>query len=175
LRLADIHFVFPQVPSIPAVDASAEMTNECRDTVFSEGEAKPKPVERRRSKVYEVAEKFQAPNDKPVSKVPPPKKVILQGINVDDARKEFEKRTSSVASSGSNSPPKKNSTPDSNVTADEIPFPLASTVALNKLVESAFRDESPFDTKPNEVESADRIAPKVRHRISSLQPTKSYC
>lgn len=149
------------MPSIPAVDTASDRRNECEETVSVEGEAKPKPVERRRSsKVYEVAEKFQPPNEKPMPKVPPPKKVILQGINVDDARKEFEKRTASVAS-GSSSPPKKNSTPDSNVTADDIPFPLASTVALNKLVESAFRDESPFDTKANEEESADKVAPKV--------------
>lgn len=146
--------------------------NDSGETV-AEGEIKPKPVERRRSKIFEVAEKFNTTNEKPTPKVPPPKKIVLPGINVDDARKEFEKRTTSV--SESNSSPKKNSTPDSNVSMDEEQYPLASTVALNKLVESAFRDELPFDTKAssNEIENTEGIAPRVS-QIKSFQIIELY-
>lgn len=137
---------------------------EAEESAKPEAESKPKPVERRRSKVFEVAEKFNTANEKPVAKVPPPKKIILPGISVDGARKEYERRSSLA---GSNSPPKKNSIGDASLPDDE-PFPLASTVALNKLVESAFRDEPIFDKSATSAEAESpgegdlmKITPKV--------------
>ncbi|XP_065212655.1 probable serine/threonine-protein kinase nek3 [Planococcus citri] len=70
----------------------------------------------------------------------PSKKIVLPGINVDGARKEFERRSSQVGAS----PPKKPSSAGPSPSDDA--FSLASTVALNKLVESAFKDEPPFES-----------------------------
>lgn len=117
---------------------------ETKESFENDSKSKSKPVERRRSKVFEAAEKFSAANEKSVGKVPPPKKIILPGISIDGAKKEFERRTSLVGSNESNSPPNKNCISDTNPPEDEL-FPLASTVALNKLVESAFRDEPLVD------------------------------
>lgn len=140
---------------------------ETKESFENDSESKSKPVERRRSKVFEVAEKFSAANEKPVGKIPPPTKIILPGISVDGAKKEFERRTSLAGSNESNLPPKKNSISDANRSEDES-FPLASTVALNKLVESAFRDEPLVDKTSLPVEldnlvegSLMKVTPKV--------------
>lgn len=89
-----------------------------------------------------MAEKFNGAGAQP-NKKSPSKKIILPGINVDGARKEFERRSSLVGGSAS---PKKPSSASPSPPDDA--FPLASTVALNKLVESAFKDEQPFDSTP---------------------------
>ncbi len=134
-----------------------EQSNEEKDNSKLE-EKQLKPVERRKSKVFEVAEKFNAANEKP-TKMGPPKKIILPGSNVEGARKEFERRSS--VTSGSSSPPKKSSTVTP--TSPDEPFPLASTVALNKLVESAFRDEPGFEmNSPPQAEVEEmKLAAKV--------------
>lgn len=104
-------------------------------------EKKLKPVEKRKSKVFEVSEKFSSNNDKPI-KTASIKKIILPGISVDGARKEYERRSSLASGSDTPSPKRNIST---NPNSQEESFPLASTVALNKLVESAFRDEPSFE------------------------------
>lgn len=111
----------------------------------------------------EVAEKCSA-EERP-SVVISSKRIISPSINVDKARKEFE-RSLSVTSGGS-SPRKKTATP-SPTTPHQEPFPLASTIALNKLVESAFCDEPEFDFKATPSSSVgkvggveDRVAPRV--------------
>lgn len=129
-------------------------------------EPKPATTERRRSKVFDVAEKFNADSKNSFVKSPS-KKIILPGINVDGARKEFERRSSLA---GSSSPPKKPSSASPSPPDDA--FPLASTVALNKLVESAFKDEPPFENiasfEPElpKDEQNDKIRPiKVRFMV----------
>lgn len=122
-------------------------------------ESEGKPAAASESKVTEKSSGEERP-----SIVAPPKKTVSPSINVDKARKEFE-RSSSVTSGGA-SPRKKTPTP-SPTTPHEEPFPLASTIALNKLVESAFRDEPEFDFKATPSSSAgkvgveDRVAPRV--------------
>lgn len=119
-----------------------------------------KPVAPAESKIAEKSNAEERPSVQASSK-----KTSSPSINVEKARREFE-RGSSVASDGS-SPRKKTATP-SPTTPREEPFPLASTIALNKLVESAFRDEPEFDFKATPSSSAgrvggaeDRVAPRV--------------
>ncbi|GJQ75870.1 hypothetical protein Trydic_g17934 [Trypoxylus dichotomus] len=67
-------------------------------------EPESKPLERRRSRIYEQAEKLQnlmASDNKPAA-TEKPKKVILPGVNVGGYKKEFERK----ASLTSTSPPK---------------------------------------------------------------------
>lgn len=96
-----------------------------------------KPVERRKSKIFETAEKFNNIAE-PAKSVQ--KKVIIPGVKVSDAKKAYERR-SSLASSGSiarGSPSRKSVSGESNLTTPETEdkFSLASSVNLNKLVES---------------------------------------
>ncbi|CAH2005035.1 unnamed protein product [Acanthoscelides obtectus] len=77
----------------------------------TEAEAPPKPVERRKSRIFEAAEKFQsmlAPTDsKPMlTEKEKPKKVIIPGVSVDGFKKEFERKASITSAS----PPKLKST-----------------------------------------------------------------
>lgn len=115
--------------------------------------------------MFEVAEKFNAANEKPTTTKktsPPPKKIILPGINVDGARKEFERRSSLVAGSGGGSgttQPKRQPSLSQSTPTDES-FPLASTVALNKLVESAFKDELPLEGKASTATTAAVTPPR---------------
>lgn len=67
--------------------------------------ASAKPVERRRSRIFEAAEKFQnmmSPNESKTSISEKPKKIIIPGVSVDGFKKEFERK----ASLTSTSPPK---------------------------------------------------------------------
>lgn len=103
---------------------------ETKDTVS-------KPVERRKSKIFETAEKFNNIGE-PTKSVQ--KKVIIPGVKVSDAKKAYERR-SSLASSGSiiqGSASRKSVSGESNLTTPEADekFSLASSVNLNKLVES---------------------------------------
>lgn len=68
-------------------------------------EAPTKPVERRRSKIFETAEKFQnmISSSESKSAVPEkPKKIVIPGVSVGGFKKEFERK----ASLTSTSPPK---------------------------------------------------------------------
>lgn len=65
-------------------------------------EAKPEPsppkvVERRRSRIFETAEKFQnliSASDSKPSGLEKPKKIIIPGVSVDGFKKEFERKAS---------------------------------------------------------------------------------
>lgn len=67
-------------------------------------ETENKPLERRRSRIYEQAEKIQnlMANDSKSALADKPKKVILPGVSVDGYKKQFERK----ASLTSTSPPK---------------------------------------------------------------------
>ncbi|KAJ8967517.1 hypothetical protein NQ314_002832 [Rhamnusium bicolor] len=71
----------------------------------AESEPPAKPIERRRSRIFEAAEKFQsmmAPVEAKPMLTDKPKKVIIPGVSVDGFKKEFERK----ASLTSTSPPK---------------------------------------------------------------------
>uniref|UniRef100_A0A1B6E3I6 Protein kinase domain-containing protein n=1 Tax=Clastoptera arizonana TaxID=38151 RepID=A0A1B6E3I6_9HEMI len=98
-----------------------------------------KPIERRKSKIFETAEKFNNIASKEPVK-PLPKKVIIPGVKVSDAKRAYERKSSLVNSSTilKASPSRKSISGDSSASPQEPDksFMLASTVALNKLVES---------------------------------------
>ncbi|XP_039295551.1 titin homolog [Nilaparvata lugens] len=120
---------------------------------------KPKPLmERRKSKIFETAEKFSQLQENAASAKPVAKKVFLPGVKVSDAKRAYE-RKSSLASSTSMGVVRRGSVADQSQSrrgsvADQSQsrrgsvagndqsqsdfdrkFSLASTVALNKLVE----------------------------------------
>nr|CAH7752529.1 unnamed protein product [Callosobruchus chinensis] len=73
----------------------------------AEVEAPAKPVERRKSRIFEAAEKFQSmlspTESKPMlTEKEKPKKVIIPGVSVDGFKKEFERKASITSAS----PPK---------------------------------------------------------------------
>lgn len=99
--------------------------------------------------------KFNATDQKPQSLLP--KKTLKPTVTANDAPKKLQKTIPAQLDEES-------STSCANAPSEE-PFPLTSTIALNKLVESAFRDEPEFDFKTPQVNEADEIlevAPKVR-------------
>ena len=65
-----------------------------------------KPVERRKSKIFETAEKFMS-NDQKSSVQEKPKKVYIPGVKVSDFAKAFERRSSIPTASVKASPSKK--------------------------------------------------------------------
>lgn len=79
--------------------------NDTNKTDISD-EAPTKPIERRRSKIFEQAEKFQnmiTANESKTNVVPEkPKKLVIPGVSVGGFKKEFERK----ASLTSTSPPK---------------------------------------------------------------------
>ncbi|KAL3267878.1 hypothetical protein HHI36_007019 [Cryptolaemus montrouzieri] len=65
-------------------------------------EVPTKPVERRRSRIFEAAEKFQnmmSPSETPKTPIDKPKKIIIPGVSVDGFKKEFERKASLTSSS----------------------------------------------------------------------------
>lgn len=62
---------------------------ECKDIAPSDGTAKPNS-ERRRSRILETAEKFQAPAGTDEK----PKKIVIPGVSVGSHKKEFERKAS---------------------------------------------------------------------------------
>lgn len=63
----------------------------------NETETASKPVERRKSRIFEAAEKFQnlmTPVDNKLMLKEKPKKVIIPGVSVDGFKKEFERKAS---------------------------------------------------------------------------------
>lgn len=84
-----------------------EKPKEKEETEMKEQEAEPpsKPIERRKSRIFEAAEKFQnmmAPPEAKPMLTEKPKKVIIPGVSIDGYKKEFERK----ASLKSTSPPR---------------------------------------------------------------------
>lgn len=119
-----------------------------------------KPIERRRSKIFETAEKFNNIAAKEPVKTPI-KKVILPGVKVSDAKKAYERRSSLVNSSTilRASSSRKSISGESSVSPQEpdTNFMLASSVALNKLVESVEKMSRFEKDEDNKVVSNDRM------------------
>lgn len=77
--------------------AIANDKTENKDVTESVSEAPPKPVERRKSRIFEAAEKFQnliSPAESKPMLTEKPKKVIIPGVSVDGFKKEFERKAS---------------------------------------------------------------------------------
>lgn len=132
-----------------------------------------KPVERRKSKIFETAEKF---NNIVEPAKPVQKKVIIPGVKVSDAKKAYE-RKSSLASSGSivrGSPSRKSVSGESNLTSPEAEerFSLASSVNLNKLVESVER-MSEFEDKAVDGDTNNNvnIVNEPEEKLKSIETT----
>lgn len=139
-------------------------------------EEKPtKPMERRKSKIFETAEKFNKISTPDTQPKPQPKKMILPGVKVSDAKKAYERR-SSLASSTSlirGSSSRRSLSGESNASsppADEAKFSLASSVALNKLVEDVERLSKLEDEK--EMEKQKSVEKTEVHKDAE-KPVKS--
>lgn len=71
-----------------------------KETKEVAAEGPSKPVERRKSRIFEAAEKFQnmiSPTEPKPALIEKPKKILIPGVSVDGFKKEFE-RKSSIAS-----------------------------------------------------------------------------
>lgn len=141
-------------------------------------EEKPtKPMERRKSKIFETAEKFNKISTPDTQPKPQPKKMILPGVKVSDAKKAYERR-SSLASSTSlirGSSSRRSLSGESNASsppADEAKFSLASSVALNKLVEDVERLSKLEDEKEKEIEKQKSVE-KIEVYKDAEKPVKS--
>lgn len=134
----------PPPPSTPMqISSNAQVTTEKSDETIIDEEKPSKPVERRKSKIFETAEKFNKINTETQAK-PQLKKVVLPGVKVSDAKKAYERRSSLASSTnfirGSSS--RKSLSGESSLSpppVDDTKSLLASSVALNKLVESVER------------------------------------
>lgn len=91
----------PQVLPEP-IEEQPEETKETKTTTedkskTDDAQTPAKSVERRRSKIFETAEKFQSlltNNDSKTSVLEKPKKIFIPGVNVGGFKKEFERKAS---------------------------------------------------------------------------------
>lgn len=160
------------VPSTPASQSIPPVVSEEKQP----DEEKPtKPMERRKSKIFETAEKFNKINTPDTQPKPQPKKMILPGVKVSDAKKAYERR-SSLASSTSlirGSSSRRSLSGESTASsppADEAKFSLASSVALNKLVEDVERLSKLEDEKEMEKQKS---VEKTEVNKDTVKPIKS--
>lgn len=88
---------------VPAVEEKAKKEAP-QETKEPDVEPPSKPIERRKSRIFEAAEKFQNLISPTETKTPSekPKKVLIPGVSVDGFKKEFERK----ASLTSTTPPK---------------------------------------------------------------------
>lgn len=126
---------------IPAKKVIEKPTSEEKDKEATT--VKPSPsAARRRSTIFEQAEKFQnllAPSESKTSTVVPekPKKIIIPGVSVGGFKREFERK----ASLTSTSPPKLKTTPSKKLVINDR---SASTDKDDEMVKS---DEKTIETK----------------------------
>ncbi|XP_018577044.1 uncharacterized protein LOC108915487 [Anoplophora glabripennis] len=132
------------------------------DKKEEEAETPTKPIERRKSRIFEAAEKFQnmmaPPESKPML-IEKPKKVIIPGVSVDGYKKEFERK----ASLTSTSPPR-------------LKGALSKKNSLDKKAEeeAVVKDRTDKDTKPetkktDEGEMKERVKNAVSIISSALE------
>lgn len=109
-----------------------------------------KPMERRKSRIFEAAEKFQnmiSPTDTKPSPVEKPKKIVIPGVSVDGFKKEFERK----ASLTSTSPPKLKPTTSKKILIDQQkPEPPETT----KPEEPVKPEPKPEDDRKEKVRNA---------------------
>ncbi|KAJ8985016.1 hypothetical protein NQ317_016927 [Molorchus minor] len=100
----------------PPVDDTEKPKEKENGVEEKEVESPAKPIERRKSRIFEAAEKFQnmiAPAEPRPMLTEKPKKVIIPGVSVDGFKKEFERKASLTSTSSpklTGSLSKKNST-----------------------------------------------------------------
>lgn len=154
----------------PQVQTREEIVQEPVQTPVLEeivAEKKPeepenKPLERRRSRIYEQAEKLQnlMANDSKSNVMDKPKKVILPGVSVDGYKKQFERKASLTSSS----PPKVKCNIPKRISIDK----QASLEQPDK--EKAEPEGKPEETKPVETQEA---KPKVTESQEVPEKAKS--
>ncbi|CAH1154094.1 unnamed protein product [Phaedon cochleariae] len=112
--------------------SAVEEKLEHQETKQVEAEPPSKPIERRKSKIFEAAEKFQSmitPTEPKPKAIEKPKKIVIPGVSVDGFKKEFERK----ASLTSTSPPKlkgalsKKLILDKKPEEDKVPVPKNKT------------------------------------------------
>ncbi|RZC42740.1 hypothetical protein BDFB_000330 [Asbolus verrucosus] len=102
----------------PEVKQKKEEKVEEKPKVEKTEEAPTKPIERRKSRIFEAAEKFQnmiTPTETKPIPIEKPKKIVIPGVSVDGFKKEFERK----ASLTSTSPPKLKGTASKKVLIDQ--------------------------------------------------------
>ncbi|KAG5892434.1 hypothetical protein JTB14_003368 [Gonioctena quinquepunctata] len=106
----------------PVVEEKPSPVEKVKEKQVKESEAEPpaKPIERRKSRIFEAAEKFQnmiSPTESKPVLVEKPKKIVIPGVSVDGFKKEFERK----ASLTSTSPPKLKSALSKRVVSEKKP------------------------------------------------------
>ncbi|CAG9860362.1 unnamed protein product [Phyllotreta striolata] len=94
-----------QTPQIPKIEEKPKKESSPQETKEADPDAPSKPIERRRSRIFEAAEKFQnliSPTESKPATSEKPKKILIPGVSVDGFKKEFERK----ASLTSTAPPK---------------------------------------------------------------------
>lgn len=158
--VAEVPVLEPTAPSTPPTPPTPVETKPNIPDITEEKpveEEKPtKPMERRKSKIFETAEKFNKIATPEAQPKPQPKKMILAGVKVSDAKKAYERRSSLASSSNiiRGSASRKSLSGESSMSpppSDDTKFSLASSVALNKLVENVERLSKLEDEKEKEI------------------------
>lgn len=142
----------------------------CKENHDEPSEAPAKPVERRRSRIFEAAEKFQnmmSPSETYKTPVEKPKKIIIPGVSVDGFKKEFERKASLTSSSVpklKNDPSRKSFSVDKQKSVDS---PSSDIASLESRVEE--KQESEVETKETtEAVIVDDRKEKVRNAVSII-------
>lgn len=133
-------------------------------------ETPSKPVERRKSRIFEAAEKFQnmiSPTEAKSSPVEKPKKILIPGVSVDGFKKEFE-RKASLTSSAAPAKPKTTVAPkktliDKQKSEEEKPEAPAEK-EVGKVVSNAQENRKPEIKKPFS---------KVEPEVPKQEPAKT--
>ncbi|KAK9890858.1 hypothetical protein WA026_012203 [Henosepilachna vigintioctopunctata] len=140
-------------------------------------EVPTKPVERRRSRIFEAAEKFQnmiTPAETPKTPVEKPKKIIIPGVSVDGFKKEFERKaslTSSAVPKLKSDPSKKAVNADKQKSDESGSKPSPSQMAEEKKISKENKDTVEDKEESNENSKAvinDDRKEKVRNAVSII-------
>lgn len=139
-------------------------------------ETPTKPVERRRSRIFEAAEKFQnmmSPTETHKAPIEKPKKIIIPGVSVDGFKKEFERKASLTSSSVpklKNDPSKKSFGIDKQKSVESSPQPIETSSGIEKTVdEKQEKIESEVENKDTtETVIVDERKEKVRNAVSII-------
>jgi serine/threonine protein kinase len=147
----------PPPPSTEEPKQKEEKIEE-KPKVEKSEEAPTKPIERRKSRIFEAAEKFQnmiTPTESKPINIEKPKKIVIPGVSVDGFKKEFERK----ASLTSTSPPKLKGTVSKKILIDQQ---KPSEPESGKEPEPS---EKPDETKKDEKEE---IKPEVTETPKSV-------
>ncbi|XP_074036332.1 nuak family kinase 1 isoform X1 [Leptinotarsa decemlineata] len=138
----------------------------------SEPEPPSKPIERRKSRIFEAAEKFQnmiSPTEPKPASMEKPKKIVIPGVSVGGFKKEFERK----ASLTSTSPPKLKSTLSKRIVPEKKPEekePVEQTVVKESELESIKNEEDIKERVRNAVSIISSALDKEGTRKSKSRP-----